>query len=493
MDMDTGWWILMFRLKDRPMAVQIWTILGLVLGLSFALNTILFPIVLRNSFTNETYARIEEAQDYILQHEKIKVLIDRNNLSLQVEYDKNALNKYEGKPPFRIVRHLLLLNMSVNGELPSEIIKQMYGEAEQQQEELRHYNKKIDNKEIFYVIRKTQLDGENVYLASYLWEKYRDNLVGVIFKRLIGILIFILIISWIASIAIARYLTRPLVQLESKVKDIAVRKWETPVTLDREDELGKLGKAIDWMRLQLLEQDRKQQSFLQQVSHDLKTPIMVIRSYVQSITDGIFPCGDMKNSLKVIEEETERLEKRVRFLLNYTKYEYLAKHQLEETVFDLAELIRKTSSNIMWRNSNIKWKIITEPTIIKGDKEKIRIVLENILDNQIRYARRKISIQLLNKTEQVDKILCRDFEKYTTKEEGEEKNTLKNYSCLLKIWNDGPEIEGDIMGNIFKKYKKGFEGSFGLGLAIVKLIIELHKGLVWVKNEDKGAAFYIVV
>ena len=486
MDMDIGWWMQMLRLKDRPMAVQIWMILGLVLGLSFVLSAILFPIVLRNSFTNETYARIEESQEYILKYDKTKEL--KNN-----DFFITKMKEEKARPPFRIVRHLILNNISVEGELSLDILKQMYRQAEIQQENIKHYNKKIDEGEIFYVIRKVTIEGEELYLVSFLWEKYRENLVEGTFKRLIGPLVFVLIISWIASIAIAQYLTRPLVQLESKVKDIAARKWENPVTLDREDEIGKLGKTIDWMRLQLLEQDQKQQSFLQQVSHDLKTPIMVIRSYVQSITDGIFPRGNIKNSLKVIEEETERLEKRVHFLLSYTKYEYIAKHQLEETTFDLAELIRKTSSNFIWRNSDIDWEISIEPTIIKGDKEKIRIVLENLFDNQIRYARKTVTVELINKMDVVKKILTKEKGSYITNKQDIEENVIRDFSCLIKIWNDGPEIEGDIMENIFKKYKKGCEGSFGLGLAIVKLIIKLHKGLIWAKNEDQGAVFYIVI
>lgn len=467
----------MFQLKNKPMAFQIWIILGLVLGLSFVLLTILFPVVLRHSFTNEIYDRIVETQEYILKFEFLEEMTNNKFFVVKPEREKQ-------QPPFRIIRHILLLEkgIPVSRELPVEIINQMKQEAKMQAEDIKHYHKKVDVSEIFYVIRRVQLGGEDAYLVSYLWERYRENLVENTFRRLIGLLVFILFISWIASIAIAKYLTRPLVHLQSRVRDIAARKWEKPVLLDREDEIGEFGKTIDWMRKQLLEQEQKQQSFLQQVSHELKTPVMVIRSYVHSINDGIFPRGDMESSLKVIEEETERLEKRVHFLLGYTKYEYLANHQLEEKKFDMAELIKKTALNFMWRNADLTWELELDPVMIKGDKEKLRIVLENIFDNQIRYAKDTISIELKEDKQVINSILRNN-------KTGEK----EDYTCLLRIWNNGPEIEESVMGSIFKKYEKGYEGNFGLGLAIVKLIIELHKGLVWVNNEDSGVAFYIVL
>jgi two-component system, OmpR family, sensor histidine kinase CssS len=451
----------MLHLKDRPMAVQIWIILGIILGLSLVLLSILFPVVLKRSFTTETYARIEESQEYILKYDDIEEITGNIFFLVKPGEGKN-------QPPFRIVRHILLSEdiPPVRGELSGEILQQMGEEAETQQEDIKHYFKKIDHKEIFYIIRQIKLNSKDAFLVSYLWERYRDNLVESTFKRLIGLLIFILLISWIASIAIARYLTRPLVRLQSRVKDMALRKWDNPVSLNRGDEIGKLGETIDWMRLQLLEHEQKQQSFLQQVSHELKTPVMVIRSYVQSITDGIFPRGDMESSLKVIEEETERLEKRVHFLLGYTKYEYLAKHKLEKERFDLTVLIKQTVNNFMWLNPDLKWELDLEDIYFEGDREKLKIALENILDNQIRYAEKVISISLKEK---------------------------EGSSFALRIWNDGPEITEFDMVDLFSKFRKGYEGNFGLGLAIVKLVVELHGGRVLASNEEGGVAFYLEI
>ncbi|HFL3828638.1 TPA: sensor histidine kinase, partial [Clostridioides difficile] len=105
------------------------------------------------------------------------------------------------------------------------------------------------------------------------------------------------------------------------------------------------------------------------------------------------------------------------------------------------------------------------PININGDIEQWRVVLENLLDNQIRYANNEICISLI----------------------------LKNNKALLKIWNDGPSIESETMNSLFNKFNKGYKGEFGLGLVIVYRIVSLHDGKVWVENEEKGVSFYIEI
>lgn len=477
--------------KEKKLATQIWIILGLILGIFSVLLTLLVPTVLRYSFTKETYARLEDHQEFIIKYQ--------NEFFASVPNPPPPFSAhgedYSNHPPFphpeedanhppfsfRIIEHLFL---DTKGNIQKKIdrknvsldfIEFLRDNIKKQSLKKKHYQIKIDQVIYFYIISSTELAGKEGYLVSYLEGRYRDNLVANVFLKIIQAIGVGLLISWIASIFIARYLTRPLTQLQQKVKVIAEKNWNNSVILERGDEIGQLSETIDWMRDQLVVYNKKQQVFLQEVSHELKTPVMVIKSYVQSIKDGIFPKDNLENSLEVIAEETVRLEKRVHFLLGHTKYEYLSKHQLEETEFNLAELIRKTVSNFKWRSLDIDWKIDLEPTTIKGDKEKLRIALENLLDNQVRYAKTVIAINLAKSEVLPGKVV--------------ENNSLYN----LKIWNDGPEIEEENMESIFKKYKKGYEGSFGLGLAIVKLIVELHNGMIWVNNEGNGVAFYIKI
>lgn len=462
-----------YRLKNKPLAVQIWIILGLVLGLSFALVTILFPLVMGKSFTHETYARIKDFQDYILNSDNLDSLTENWPRSFLKD---NFSKKQNPPPPFREVRHIFLTaegeiigNLDrIDRKFMAGIIEEFKIKASNQEVDVKNYVMDIEDKKILYVIRKTEINGRKGFLISYLWAVYRENLVRMTFLRLIETLIFVLIISWIASLYITRYITKPLKKLETRVKEIAARKWDTPVSLNRSDEIGKLGEAIEWMSCQLVEQNEKQQSFLQQISHELKTPIMVIRSYAQSISDGIFPKGTLENSIKVIEKETFSLEKKVGYLLKLTKYDYLSTQKLEKTEFNLSELIKEKIESLRWRRSDLEWDLELGSITINADKEKLVIVLENLLDNQIRYANKVVKIEL------------------TVKEQGGTPVDL-----IIRFWNDGPQIEPDVMKNIFKKFNKGDKGNHGLGLAIVNMIVSMHQGMVWAENEENGVAFYV--
>ncbi len=468
-----------FKLKDKPLATQIWVILGLVLGISFLILTILFPLILKSFFTKEMYARIEDSQEYMLQSNGPGSL-QENSVPLNNQKSPEDNREKQFKPPsthpsFRVVRHIYMdengnIPGTVERELPEDFLTKMKKDVKNQTRVIERYTRNADNKNILYVIRRTGVNDQEGYIISYLWGGYRDDLVKFTFLRIMGTLIFVLIISWIASIFIARYLTKPLRKLQGKVKDIANRKWDSTVKLNRADEIGELGEAVEWMRSQLVEQDKKQQTFLQQVSHELKTPIMVIRSYAQSIYDGIFPRGDLESSIKVIEEETVRLEKKVRSLLNSTKLSYLSTKSLEKIEFDLTRLVKEKVNSFSWRKTELEWELNLDSISIEADKDKLSVVFENLLDNQIRYARSLIKINL----------------NLTEKESGD------TY-VRLRFWNDGPEIETEVLNNVFQKFSKGSDGEYGLGLAIVKIIVDLHRGRVWAQNEKKGAAFYLEV
>lgn len=83
------------RLKDKPLAVQIWIILGMVLGISLAVLVILFPLVLRVSFTGETYDRIADAQEYIIEQGRIDALHHQSLNPLRIK-----INPEVPPPPF---------------------------------------------------------------------------------------------------------------------------------------------------------------------------------------------------------------------------------------------------------------------------------------------------------------------------------------------------------------------------------------------------------
>ena len=447
-----------FKFKDKPLSFQIWIILGLILGGTAIILSVVIPIILRSSFTRETFARLEDAQEYLLNYGNL-----RDEL---FEYFPTFPDREEFRSPsFRIVRHTLITQegMMIGGTTPVQFGQVFVEDALEQAAETSNYQEKLDDRVLFYRIKKIELNDYPYFLVSYISGTYRDNLVEVIFGQILKLLLVISIVTWLASLLLARYLTRPLKRLESKVKNIANKKWDVPVDLNRNDEIGRLGKTIDWMRKQLIERDQKQQEFLQEASHELKTPIMVIRSYIQSLMDGIIPKDEMDDTLKNIEDETFKMEKRVRSLLNITKMDHLSNQSLKLEEVNLHDLVLKKVNRFEWRNVDIDWELDINEVSCNCDREKLEVVLDNLFDNQLKYAISKVEIQLYQEDDDI----------------------------IIRIYNDGPPIKEENQEKIFKKFQKGADGEFGLGLAISKFIIELHEGEIWTTNENGGAAFYI--
>ncbi|NOV01655.1 sensor histidine kinase [Paenibacillus planticolens] len=362
------------------------------------------------------------------------------------------------------------LNKTVtNGE---PFMQAMEQDAFAQKLPVAKYTTSIDKKSIFYVIRKEIVQGQPSFIVSYAWGNYRNDLVMTMFGRLMLMMVGLIVISWLPCLIIARYFTRPLVQMERHVGRMAERDWHEPIETKRKDEVGRLAKAIEAMRERLVRQDRAQQFFLQHTSHELKTPVMVIRSYAQSILDGVFPKGTLSESLGVILKEGERLEKRIRDLLLLNKLNYVTAREKPFRTFEMTEVIEDVVERLRYRRPDIKWDMELSPATLHGDPDQWKIALENMLDNQLRYAHSGIRIIATAVSGSGDKDAAAGFSQ-------------------LQISNDGPPLDQAIADSLFEPFRSGGDGQFGLGLAIVKQIMDHHGMNVRAANEPDGVSFYI--
>ena len=444
-------------MKNKPLALQIWLVIaGIGLGISLLLMALL-PWTLKGFFTRQMYDIIHESQELYLANEQVIELKDL------VKWDQQ-------KQKLQSVQHMVFLD---NGQIllgyPSAAIQQnmteIFKEATSQQESEQRYSRQMQDERMYYIIRRGELGGHQAYLLSYMWESYQNDLVKTLLTRIIWIIAAILILSWLPSFWLARYLSRPLIRMEEHVRRIADRDWYEPLPCDRNDEIGQLAQSIERMRGRLVKQDEAQQTFLQHISHELKTPVMVIRSYAQAIADGVFPRGGLEGSIQVIDEEAERLEKKIRDLLYLNKINYLSAHPQEDEEFMIEEVIQKLIDLLRWQRSDLVWNVEGNGHLIKGDIEQWKVAIENLLDNQIRYARQNIDIQVSRQQD----------------------------SVRIRIWNDGPPLDEARLEQLFKEYQVGDKGQFGLGLPIVQQVVMRHKGKIWAANEQGGAAFYIEV
>lgn len=454
-------------MKNLPLSLQIWLVFAVITLCICIMLWVLLPRTLRDFFTKEVYATIENAQ--VLMLDRFADELFRDSIETNGSTDK--------RPPLqdiRTVNHLLVLKDSQAvisprtpfPHLPEEILREITTSTKDQRVSSQRYSSQVGGNKIFYVAAQGHVLGREVLLVSYMWDSYREDLVKTLFSKLATIMGLAFIFSWVPSLGLARYLTGPLVTLEKRVEKLADRDWQEPIQLQREDEIGRLGKSVEKLRQQMLFQEEAQQSLLQNVSHELKTPVMVIQSYVQAIKDGIFPKGDLAQTLHVIEEESHRLQKLINNLLYLTKLDYMSTRKSAKEHIELGELIKDVVEKLRWQRKELDWSLKISSVSILGDIDQWRVVLENLLDNQIRYAKTQILISL------------------TLVENDQRK-------ALLHIYNDGPIMEEEIIKTLFSEYNKGKQGKSGLGLAIVHRILSMNGGTIRAKNEEVGVSFYL--
>ncbi len=277
-----------------------------------------------------------------------------------------------------------------SSEVDLEFFKQIIKQGKSQSELSKRYVKQIGDKKIFYVITKYDNKNKSGFLISYMWDTYRNSLLKALLQKLMVITFIAVVISIIVALTLTKYITSPLIKLEKNVKKIAEKQWDEAIIFDRQDEIGSLAKSIEHMRKELIKRDESQQWMLQNISHELKTPVMVIRSYSEAVGDGIFPKGDLKSSMSIISSEAERLEKRIKDLLYLSKLEYLSKHEATFESINIKKIVEDVVDRLKFTNENLNWEINIFDINFKGIKEQWIVVIENILDNQIRYARKEI-------------------------------------------------------------------------------------------------------
>lgn len=323
----------------------------------------------------------------------------------------------------------------------------------------KQYISSYKNIKFIFVISSVDYgDSGKSYLITYM-PVMEDN--SLLYMVLAVGAVFILI-SFIASKTVANYLSKPLKELEEYTVRIAHKDWKEPIHLKYEDEIGRLASSMNIMQEELKQADEEEKLFLQSISHDLKTPVMVIMSHADAIIDGVY-IETVEKTAEIIKDEAINLEKKIKQILYLNTLEYTLKNKNEDTEINLRDLVAHIINRFEVVKSEIEWNIDLDEVVITGEKDKIQVSIENIIENSLRYVREEICVSL--------------------KKQGS--------FAALEIYNDGPNIDKAHMEHIFDNFYKDKTGNFGLGLAISKRIINFYDGEIAAINREKGVSFII--
>ena len=209
----------------------------------------------------------------------------------------------------------------------------------------------------------------------------------------------------------------------------------------------------------------RQQTFFQNASHELKTPLMAIQGYAEGIQAGVM---DTASAAEVILAESDRLTELVDELLDISKID-MGRQPLTLSEMDVRELlydsIRAVEPTAAAGGITITPDFPETPIMVSCDDTRLRRAVTNILSNGVRYARSEL------------RLTCRADKRHVT----------------IRIQDDGDGIAEADLPHIFDRFYMGKSGKSGIGLALTKEIIHLHKGTIRAYNGDGGAVFEITI
>ncbi len=289
---------------------------------------------------------------------------------------------------------------------------------------------------------------------SYI-TRMKHSILFTIFK-VVGIALILISFSVLVW---ANSLVNRIKRIKDKIDNINNDKYNYKTDERYHDELYILDKTVEDMRVYLKEQEEYKNQMYQNISHDFKTPITVMKSYIEAYEDGI---ETKKKTLQVIKEQLKKLELKVHSLLYLNKLNYIQDKKDNLNVqYDVSITINAAVDKFKMSRPDVEFvlDIDKKSTIFRGNADMWEAIIDNILNNFMRYAKKQVKI------------------------------TVKNNKIIL--YNDGDVIDEKVLNNIFTPYEKGVNGVFGLGLSIVKKTLHFLNYDISIENVKNGVKFTI--
>lgn len=218
----------------------------------------------------------------------------------------------------------------------------------------------------------------------------------------------------------------------------------------------KLGKTIESAQ-------EIRQSFFQNASHELKTPLMAIQGYAEGIQTGVLPT---KESAGIILEESDRMTTLIEELLALSKIDS-AQTKCDFKPTNLVDIVRSVVCSLAPTFENSQKQLATEfcdEAIVSCDEKQMRKAISNLISNAFKFCK--------------SVVLC--------------KCAVENHKVVLTISDDGEGIAKEDVLHIFGRFYTGKNGNTGIGLALTKEIVKLHGGDVKAYNQN-GAVFEMIL
>ncbi len=258
-------------------------------------------------------------------------------------------------------------------------------------------------------------------------------------------------------------------QVDRAIRTIGRAEYSDGITVSGPQDLAYLGRRLDWLRRRLAELEEQKNRFLRHVSHDLKTPLTSIREGAQLLGEGVpGPLTEQqKTIIGIIDQNSRRLQQLIEELINYQQAGFASSSiDPQPVALDVVCTQVLRAHRLVAAARAIRFERRMTPVLVEGDADKLRVVVDNLITNAIKFSPREGVIHV-------------ELEKH----EGR---------AVLDVVDQGPGVAAEERERIFEPFFRGtrarrgtVKGS-GLGLAIAKEYVLAHRGKIEVIEEGKG-------
>lgn len=305
----------------------------------------------------------------------------------------------------------------------------------------------------YYTLKSDTITKIAITNDNYI-NKTKTEIISAIFPLVLStfLLIGLMLVVW-SSVVV-----RKIERLKNKIDNIDNPDYNHKIDFVIDDEIRSLALALEDMRISLINQEKYRNQMYQNISHDFKTPLTVIKSYIEAVEDGV---EDKNIAFDTIKEQTGKLEQKVHSLLYLNKLDYLKDSKdIKIEPVDMEKIIDEEVDKFKFHRKEVKFEVsYDKKSKYYGSVENWETIFDNILSNFMRYANKSIKI--------------------TAKQN------------RITLYNDGEQIDNDFLEAIFTPFRKGIKGEFGLGLSIVKKTLNMMGYDITIKNERVGVSFII--
>lgn len=330
-----------------------------------------------------------------------------------------------------------------------------------------------------YVVSQPMFDAVNGELLGFVMVSAATRDFQVIEKRISNIYLAISLLVVAAATVImsiyARQQSKPLRTLAKAASRFGHGDLDARVRPDKNytREMEELALAFNNMASSLQKTEYQRQEFVANVSHELKTPMTTISGYVDGILDGTIPEERREHYMRIVSDETKRLSRLVRSMLDISRLQEKAIPEEKKSRFDLLECIGRVlvtfEGKINGKTLQVDVDFPDCPVYTWADRDAITQVIYNLLDNAVKFSPEGGNLRI--------------------------RVTQANQKAYVGIANSGQTIPADELHLVFDRFHKMDKSrsqnrdGWGLGLYIVKTIVNSHGENISVTSQDGRTEF----